>query len=310
MHEFSSNNQLGIFLAKLSKVQKNIFYALGVIIFFIILYIFFLSPPNNFPVGTTVEIKSGMSLRSVSLLLEREHLIRSRVAFEAFIIIFGQEFHVISANYYFENKLPVWQIAERLGRGRHHMASVVITIPEGFDLNQIADTAAPALPNFNKVRFLEEAKGKEGYLFPDTYFFLTTGSEQEVLELMSENFNKKIAPLLPQIISSGRKEHDIITMASVIEREAKGNADRGVISGILWKRIKIGMPIQVDAAPETYKTKGLPKNPIGNPGLQAIEAAIYPTTSPYFYYLHDKNGSIHYAKTFAEHTKNILKYLK
>jgi UPF0755 protein len=98
-------------------------------------------------------------------------------------------------------------------------------------------------------------------------------------------------------------------MASLIEGEAKGDIDRGIISGILWKRIKIGMPLQVDASPETYKVKGLPKSPIGNPGIKTIEAAINPQNSPYFYYLHDKNGNIHYAKTFTEHEANIKKYL-
>ena len=99
-------------------------------------------------------------------------------------------------------------------------------------------------------------------------------------------------------------------MASIIERESKGDVDRRVISGILWKRIKIGMPLQVDAAPDTYKTKGLPKSPIGNPGILAIQAAIHPTRSPYLYYLHDKNGNIYYAKTFLEHKQNIARYLK
>ena len=70
------------------------------------------------------------------------------------------------------------------------------------------------------------------------------------------------------------------------------------------------MGLQVDAAPETYKVRGLPKKPINNPGLLAIKAAMYPTKSPYLYYLHDKDGKVHYAKTFAEHRLNVLKYLK
>ena len=95
-----------------------------------------------------------------------------------------------------------------------------------------------------------------------------------------------------------------------MEREAKGEADRGFISGILWKRLGIGMPLQVDAVPSTYNTKGLPKSPIANPGLMSIKTAIYPEESPYLYYLHDKEGKIHYAKNFTEHKANIAKYLK
>lgn len=99
-------------------------------------------------------------------------------------------------------------------------------------------------------------------------------------------------------------------MASILEREAKGDQDREQISGILWKRLSIGMALQVDAAPETYKERGLPDSPIGNPGLESIYASLYPKTTPYLYYLHDKQGMIHYARSFAEHKANIAKYLK
>lgn len=290
--------------------KKIIYYAAGAFSLLFIFSFFFISAPGDFLPGTIVKIEPGMSLRSISAVLEKEHVIRSRTAFEFFVIIFGGEKRVISANYYFGSKLPVWQVAKRMKGGKHDMAPVAVTIPEGFDIKQIGDAFAPALTNFNQAEFLRKAQDKEGYLFPDTYFFLSNGTETDVLKSMSENFNKKIAPLLPEIIVSGKKERDIIIMASIIEREAKGGADRGPISGILWKRISIGMPLGVDAAPETYKKRGLPKNPIANPGLEAIEAAIHPQASIYLYYLHDKNGDIHYAKNLAEQSKNILKYLK
>jgi UPF0755 protein len=194
-------------------------------------------------------------------------------------------------------------------RSEYHPTLISVTIPEGFNADQIGNVFAPKLANFSRTQFLSEAEGLEGYLFPDTYFFLTTATEKNVIESMSENFRKKIIPFLPQITSSGQNEKDIIIMASIIEREAKGETDRRVISGILWKRLSIGMPLQVDSVPETYKIKGLPENPIGNPGLGTIQAAIHPQSSPYLYYLHDKNGNIHYAKTFTEHQANIKKYL-
>jgi UPF0755 protein len=186
----------------------------------------------------------------------------------------------------------------------------LVTIPEGFNVNQIASVCSLKLNNFNQAQFLGETKDLEGYLFPDTYFFLSNASDKDVVKSMSENFQKKITPLLQQINASGKSEKDIITMASIIEGEAKGDIDRGIISGILWKRIQVGMPLEVDSAPETYKTKGLPENPINNPGLKAILAAISPQSSPYLYYLHDKDGNIHYATTFAEHQANIRKYLR
>jgi UPF0755 protein len=290
--------------------KKNILYILGSLGAFVLIYYFLLSAPLNFPAGTVVRVEPGMSLRSVSLKLKNENIIRSRVAFEVFVIIYDREKHIISSDYFFENKLPVFEVARRISRGEHDMAPISVTIPEGYDKEQISDTFTKELTNFDKGKFLSEAKGLEGYLFPDTYFFLTTDDETKVINSMSKNFTKKIAPLLPEITASGKSEKDIITMASIIEREAKGDADREIISGILWKRISIGMPLQVDAAPVTYKTKGLPDSPIGNPGLLSIEAAINPKSSPYLYYLHDKEGNIHYAKNFAEHTQNKFKYLK
>ena len=304
------SSELGYQMSKLNKIQKRIFYAVIIVIFLTFFYFLFLSAPGDFPPRTVIKIEPGMSLRSASFLLKKEHLIRSRVVFESLVIILGGEKHMVSADYLLNSKLSVFEIARRIMWGEHHMAPVSITIPEGFDINQIADTALKQLADFNKTKFLLKAKDLEGYLFPDTYFFLTNANENDVLQSMRDNFEKKITPLRPEIISSGKQEKDIIIMASLIEREAKGDNDRAVISGILWKRLSIGMPLQVDAAPVTYKTKGLPKSPIGNPGLEAIRAAIHPQSSAYFYYLHDKNGDIHYAKTFAEHVKNKLKYLR
>lgn len=290
--------------------NKNIFYALSLIVFLIFFYILFFSAPKDFPIRAVVEVEPGMNLRGVSSILKKEHIIRSRIVFESFLIIFGAESRIASANYLFENKMPVWEIAKRIARGEHRMAPIIVTIPEGFDVGKIGDIFASKLFNFDKAKFLSEAKGLEGYLFPDTYFFLIKADEKNVLKIMNDNFEKKITPFLSEIISSGENKKDIVVMASIIERESKGDTDREIISGILWKRISVNMPLQVDAAPETYKTKGLPKSPIGNPGLEAIKAAIYPQSSQYLYYLHDKDGIVHYAKTFAEHNKNISKYLK
>jgi len=290
--------------------NKNIFYALNVIIFLVFFCFFFLSVPTDFPIGSIINIEPGMSLGSVSLQLKQAHIIFSRTAFEALVIIYGGEKHLIPADYLFEAKEPVWEVARRIIRGERHLAPVKVTVPEGFNVSDMADTFVLKLANFNKEKFLSLAKAQEGYLFPDTYFFFTTDTETEVLRSLSENFEKKITPLIPEIISSGKKEKDIIVMASIIEGEAKGNEDRKIIAGILWKRISLNMPLQVDVVPSTYKTKNLPQNPIGNPGLEAIKAAISPQNSPFLYYLHDKNGLIHYAKNFLEHKQNIVKYLK
>ncbi|OGI58151.1 hypothetical protein A3C60_01375 [Candidatus Nomurabacteria bacterium RIFCSPHIGHO2_02_FULL_37_45] len=310
MGDFSTNDQLGHPISKLGTIKKIVFYALYLVTFLFFVFFFFLSAPADFIPRTVIRIEQGTSLRGVSLQLKREYIIRSSLAFEAFVIIYGGEKHIMSADYLFENKLPVFEIARRISKGEHHMPLITVTIPEGFDTTQIGEIFTSKLVNFDKTKFLSKAKKLEGYLFPDTYFFFTTNNEENVIKSMSENFNKKIKSLMPEITKLDKTEKEIIIMASIIEREAKGDADRGFISGILWKRLVLGMALQVDAAPETYETRGLPKSPIGNPGLEALQAAINPEKSSYLYYLHDKSGNIHYAKNFVEHQVNIKKYLK
>ena len=286
--------------------KKIYLLILGLAALLLFFYFIFFSAPRDFPVGSIVSIEPGMNLRTVSLKLKQEHIIRSRTVFEAFMILYGGEKHLVSSDYLLESKLPAFVIARRMERGESRLAPVKVVIPEGFDNSMIADAFTERLSFFDINNFL--LKAREGYLFPDTYFFFTHSTEVDVLKAMSENFEKKISPLRAEILTIGKKEKDIITMGSIIEREAKGN-EREMISGILWKRLTLGMPLQVDAAPETYKTKGLPKEPISNPGIESIKAAIHPQSSPYLYYLHDKTGNIHYAKTFAEHKTNKLKYL-
>lgn len=285
--------------------KKKIIYIILISLF--LFYLLFISAPRDFISGTMINIEEGKNLRNISLLLKEKDVIRSRLAFEAFVIIYGGEKHLVSADYFFEERIPVFEVARRISKGERHLAPVKVTIPEGFNIAEIVEAFSTKLPNFNRDKFLLNAK--EGYLFPDTYFFFTDGNEQDVLKAFSSNYKNKIAPLLPEISASRKTEKDIIIMASIIEKEAKGASDRYYISGILWKRLSINMPLQVDAAPITYKERGLPKNPIANPGLDAIKASIHPKASKYLYYLHDKDGGIHYAQNFEEHKRNKAKYL-
>ncbi len=169
-------------------------------------------------------------------------------------------------------------------------------------------------------------------MFPDTYTFFPWSTPETVVASLKTNFDKKIEPLQGDIEKSGRSLSDIIIMASIIEKEANGESDRALISGILWNRIDADIALQVDAPflyllgkesseltkadlatkslYNTYLHKGLPPTPINNPGLAAITAALHPEESKYFYYLHDSDGKIYYAKTFAEHKRNITNYLK
>ncbi len=288
-------------------------------------------PPAQFPEKIIFQIKSGSTLNDIARELKTEHLIRSSSLFQFLVILFADENKIVSGDYLFDAKIPLNKVADRVINGKYGIAPVKITIPEGFNIIEIADVYYSNLRDFNKDAFLELVKEKEGYLFPDTYLFFPNTTHDVVIEKMSENFNNKINPLMEKIEQSGKTLAQIITMASIIEKEST-DGDRNAISGILWKRIKRNMPLQVDASfiyllgkgsseltmedlnfnspYNTYRNLGLPPGPIGNPGLASILAALEPEESPYFYYLHDKDGIIHYAKTFEEHKVNKQRYLK
>ncbi len=179
----------------------------------------------------------------------------------------------------------------------------------------------------------------EGYLYPDTYRVFASSTALEIINKMLSNFDQKLTPKMrADIVSQGKTISEIITMASIIEKEApisyakSDNQDAKIISGIFWRRIKVGQALQscatlayvlgVDKAQysevdtktkspyNTYENRGLPPGPISNPGILAIEAAIYPTTSNYNYFLTPTDSkSIIYAATYEEHLRNKNKYL-
>lgn len=208
---------------------------------------------------------------------------------------------------------------------------VAVTIPEGFTLVQMGEVFQKN-NLFTVGEFLVAAEGLEGYLFPDTYKFYETAFPRSVIEKMQNNFKEKTKEFLPEIFRQKKSLSDIITIASIIEKEVHESEDRKIVSGILWKRIERGIGLQVDASLtyilgktsaeltvedlkidspyNTYKYKGLPKWPISNPGKEAIESAVYPQTSPYLFYLSDSNGVTRYAKDFEEHKINKFKYLR
>lgn len=186
---------------------------------------------------------------------------------------------------------------------------VRVTFVEGITAQKMATQITETFPDISAETFLAKAQSYEGYLFPDTYFFQSSTTVATILETLRDNFSTKIAPLSSDIRASGHSLADTVVMASLIEKEARTDEDKHLVAGILWNRIHIGMPLQVDAARATYTYKGFPPTPICNPGLDSIEAALYPTKTKYMYYISGKNGLMYYATTFAEHLVNQRKYL-
>ena len=306
MDEFAPTNEL----QKSKPNYRWVYFLLMLVGAVSAFYFFMFRAPANFKVNEIFSVEEGYSLRKISLKLKEGDFIQSRVLFETFVILLGGEKNLAVGDYIFPNKIHVLDVARKISTGDRELGMVKITIPEGFDNYEIAEVADLKLRDFDKDRFLSLASSEIGYLFPDTYFFSTTDDESTVIQLMNRNFKKKTSAVFDEIKASGQDPRDIIIMASILEEEANGDEDRALISGILWKRIKIGMPLQVDAVPITYKEKGLPKAPVSNPGLLAIEAAWKPQESKYLYYIHDKEGNIYFAKNFDEHRQNIRKYLK
>lgn len=181
---------------------------------------------------------------------------------------------------------------------------------------------------------LPDAATWEGFLFPDTYRINKDGSVQEIMRKMLANFNKKMTPELRQEIKRQDKTvYEIITMSSLIEKEVRTAADMKIVSGIFWDRIKNGQALEscatlayilginkaqyslkdtrIDSPYNTYRNRGLPPGPIANPGLKAIQAAIYPLFTEYNYFLSDPaSGQTIFSRTLSEHNKNKIKYLK
>lgn len=291
-----------------------------------------LLPPSTFPVPYNITINSGQTLFSISKELFDDGVIKNRRVFEMFVITFGDESHISEGEYYFEKPVSSIEIAMRIAGKQFGVAKRKVTFPEGFSNKEMATRLTETFDSFDTALFLSLSKNQEGYLFPDTYGFFPSTTPDVIVTALRKNFDRKIERLQPQITSSKRSLKDIVIMASIIEKEAKGDADRELVSGILWNRIDAGIPLQVDAPflyllgkeskeltktdlatkslYNTYLHKGFPPTPINNPGIAAIEAALKPEISSYFYYLHDADGTIHYAKTYTEHKANIKKYLK
>ena len=289
------------------------------------------APPSGFSPGSMVRVARGTPVPEIAAELATAHIIRHPSILRALLRVSGESGNVKPGVYQFTAPQNVFIIAYRLVAGAYGLPPVRITFIEGTTVREAAVHVASAMPDITADDFLAAAEGKEGYLFPDTYFFQPSDDAASIVAAMRANFDTKIAPIVPAIGASGHSLADIVTMASIVEKEARTSADRRMVAGILWNRIKLGMPLQVDAvfgyifdratySPSpadlkvaspynTYLHAGLPPGPIDNPGLDSLQAAAQPTKTSYLYYLTGRDGLMHYATTYAGHQANLRKYL-
>lgn len=315
-----------IFIDPRFLVASSLFFIV-VCIFWILFNLGIIFPPG-LQAEKTITIEKGSGAHTIADALYHEGIIRNSTYFLLYAKLIRVDVNIKPGNYIFRNPISTPSLVRLITSSS---AERRIRIMEGATNYEIAQY----LSNEKLVsikEFVKASDGQEGYLFPDTYQVFENVSAAELVKLMRDNFEQKIEPLKGAIAKQNHSLQDIIIMSSIVEKESANGDDRAIVAGILWKRLRAGRPLQVDASLSyltgkssaeltttdlhidspynTYKYPGLPKGPIGNPGLDAIKASIFPKETPYWFYLHDKEGEPHYAITFEEHIANKDKYLR
>ncbi len=295
----------------------------------------------------TVEFRivKNDGFRSIAAQLSRASLIKSIAVFKLYALITGKAQRFQPGVYQLSSVMSIPEIVRTLTTGGSNEATV--TIPEGLTTKDVETILVRAgvlgeqslsdvklQPLGSRYKFLSSVSSLEGFLFPDTYRFGFGASPQQVVETMLGNFEEKAWPLL----MDGSDWYDRLILASFLEREVPESSDRQLVAGLLLKRLKLGMPLQVDATvsyvkcdgqyrdcPQptivrsdtlvsspynTYQRLGWTPTPIANPGVDALKAALNPIASPYLYYLSvPLTKQTLFSKTLAEHNAKKSKYL-
>jgi len=290
------------------------------------------SPVNQSSQAVIFVVKKGEGVRSIAARLKEEGLIRSPLGFFIIVRLNDIAKGIQAGDFRLSPSMSAREVADGL---THGTIDSWITIPEGWRSGEVAMRISQEL-GIPEIEFL--ALAKEGYMFPDTYLIPKEASAEVVLAIFNRNFETKIKEeLAAQIANSPYSLHQIITIASIVEREARFANDRPKVASVLLNRLEIGMPLQADATLQyikgydeatgkwwpqalsldkeldspynTYLNTGLPPGPIANPGLAAIKAVLNPANTNYIYYVSEADGTTHFSETYDEHLLNIQKYL-
>lgn len=306
--------------------QKTFFIISAIILLWVILT----SSPFLFKEGTIVSIEKGDSVKIVAQKLKENKIIRSEILFTNIVILFKLDNKIVAGDYVFKDESTMLQALRRISNGDYQIEVKRVTLIEGLTVAEMAEVLSKNFYNIQVQEFIEKALPYEGYLFPDTYYFAENIRSEDVIEKMRTTFDEKIAQE-GTILSSEKSLKDIVVMASIIEKEATTDSMQEV-SNILWHRIDINMPLQVDAgfvyernkhtfelsiedlqtdSPyNTYVRYGLTPTPISNPGIAALKAAAYPEPTKNLYFLTGDDGEMYYAETLKQHEANKQKYFK
>ncbi len=288
----------------------------------------------------TIDIPKGAGFSEIADILEENKVIDHKLFFKIYEKFAGERVYQ-SGKHNFVIGMSYGNALEALTQINCDV--VTVTIPEGFELRQIAKLLEQngicsaenfknaALGDFPDYPYLQAAKNREnpleGYLFPDTYEFEKGENPTRVIEIILENFDKKVYSVYKES-KTDKSLDNVIIMASVIEREAANDQERGKVSSVFYNRLKIGMKLQscatvqyilkerkeilsledtrIDSPYNTYLYEGLPKGPIASPGINSVKAAINPEETEYYYFAASKDGAHNvFSKTWEEHLKTI-----
>lgn len=321
---------------------------------------FFLKRPGSAAKTIPFTIEKGDSVKKISAGLKEGGVINNIFVFESYVWLTGMQGLFQPGEY----NLPAGGNTASLVAKMTSIAAKekTFTVIEGWTLKETAEylenkeliktdkelyylTGAPGI-DYRKQKvdfkggwdydFLSDKPSYvslEGYIYPDTYRILAEAGAGGLIEKALDNFDKKLTLVLrAEIKRQGKTIFEVLTLASIVEKEVSGYENRRMVADIFLKRLKAGMALESDATINyitgkgmtrplygdlqikspynTYKNAGLPLGPICNPSIEAIMAVIYPAANPYYYFLTDENGRVYYGKTYAEHLKNKAKYLK
>lgn len=302
-------------------------------------YLYTQYQPVNSASGRTVEfvVPQGQAIQVIGRRLHQAELVRQPWIFRLEVKRTGLGNKLQAGQFELSPSMSVTQIVQLMTRGTDDQW---VTIPEGWRREEVAATLGSLdLPLFDEAEFLSLTADQEGKLFPDTYLVPDNISASQMADLLARTFEQKIIQgLAEEIAASEYSLEDALVMASLIERESRGADEMKEVAGVLWKRIEIGMPLQVDASLQyvkgynlrekswwsvplakdkelkspynTYLNAGLPPGPISSPGVDAIRAALDPAVNDYLFYIHDNSGQIRLARTLEEHNANVQRYLR
>lgn len=289
-----------------------------------------------------VQIAPNSSIDKIASQLAEQKLIDSTIAFGLYARFGSAHGKLIPGPYRLTGNMSIKQIVEMMAEGK--VAVIKITVPEGVTVNKIGrlwvansgksdadfDTALSQSYDFAFLQDRTAATSLEGYLAPATYQVPYGASSHDLIEQMLKQFDDKVKPVLYGPNQSGLKPAEVLTLASIVEREASDTVNRKLIAGVFLNRLARGIKLQSDvtvnyatgktvAVPadlnikspyNTYVVPALPIGPVNNPSLDSIEAVLEPTRSDYLFFLAGNDGKIHYAQTNAEHEANIDRYLR